>query len=422
VEKDDGDDEKAHAGVLIEERFVDLVDALLEYVSGPHEELSAAAIDQLVILSRFLADERYELPTLRRRASAVGAPAPEHSGSPSGDRDESNRELELWWPILLGLSRSVGDSRTSIRLKSLACLFDIINRHFLPSAEDNEDTRDNVEASAPRDPMHGDLQTLQLVFRGVLTPILENAESDANASAIPPVPEGFVRFITKPPLPPSPDVHQTSWLDTTFDPFMDGCVSIYMHSIDVFENDMLVEEVFALLNSCLLSDSGVLAVRGLHRLQGLVAKGLDDGTITDDTYATACHMLRRCLLVRGLTTSVLKGGPTSPPGGGQGATGDIKNSEAVSEFVDEETFFADRRYIGSFATEVIESILKNENALDLRWRLFLIKGLGRAVKEWELAADLLESHSPTSGTTSKDRHGPYVSDLNLCFDLVCSLR
>ena len=429
VEKNDCDEEKAHAGVLIAERFVDLVDALLQYVSGPHEELSASAIEQLVTLSSFLANERYALPTLRRRASFVGASAPERSESPSGDNDESNRELELWWPILLGLSRSVGDSRTPVRLKSLACLFDIINGHFLPSSEGNqEETTDNVKASAPRAPRHGDLQTLQLIFRGVLTPIVENAESDANVSANPPVPECFVRFITMPPLPPPLSaMQQRSWLETTFDPFMDGCINVYMHSIDAFKDDRLIEEVFALLNSCLLSDSGVLAVRGLHRLQGLVTKGLNDETISDDTYATACHMLRRCLLVRGLTSSVIKRGPSLPSGGEQSPAGDIKKvedarrnaSEAIAELVADEEHFADRRYIALFATEVIESLLENEKAVDLRWRLFLIKGLGRAVKEWELASDLLEKHSPAHGTTSK--HGPYVSDLTLCFGFVCYL-
>ena len=297
---------------------------------------------------------------------------------------------------MLGLSRSVGDVRAAVRRKGLACLFDVINRHFLPSSECEEGKApDLVEASVSRNPRHGDLQTLQLIFRGVLTPILDNAESDTDMSANPPVPPGFVRFITKPPLPPSLDAVQTSWLDTTFDPFMDGCVSVCMRSIETFKDDTLVEEVFALLNSCLLSDSGVLAVRGLQRLQKLVTNGFEDETITDDTYATACHMLRRCLLVRGLTTSVLKRAPASQDEiFTSEEDGNSKVSEAVMEFMAEEELFADRRYIGSNATGVIESLL---NGLDLRWRLFLVKGLGHAVKEWELAADLFESHMSANG-------------------------
>jgi hypothetical protein len=248
------------------------------------------------------------------------------------------------------------------------------------------------------------MQTLQLIFRGVLTPILDNAESDTYLSSNPPIPPGFTRFITKAPLPPSLDAVQTSWLETTFDPFMDGCIAVCMNSIEIFKDDMLIEEVFALLNSCLLSDSGVLAVRGLRRLQGLITNVLDEETITDDTYATTCHMLRRCLLVRGLNATVLKSGSSSSPTAGE-KTGRQMASEAVTEFISEESFFGDRRYIASNAIEVIETLLSSERALDLRWRLFLVKGLGRAVKEWELAGDLLDSQAPFNGEGIR---GPYV--------------
>jgi hypothetical protein len=405
-------EEKSHAGVLVEERFVDLVDALLMYVSGPHEEMSAVAIDHLVTLSCFLADDKFALPVVRRCSIGGSSVAPT---SAENAETESNRELALWWPILLGLSRSVGEPRKCIRLKSLESLFGIINRHFLPATTSDEERTENLEASVSRNPRHGDLQTLQIIFRGVLTPILENAESDSGLSANPPVPEGFVRFFTKPPLPPDPDVEQTSWLATTFQPFMDSCVAVCMRPIEAFKDETLIEEVFAILNSCLLSDSGVLAVRGLRRMQQFLSDDLDETAITDDTYATACHMLRRCLLVRGLTTSVLKRTATSSSTDGkeQASAGENEKtqedrtevsevSEAVTEFVADEELFADRRYIGSNATMVIGAMLDEEEKLGLRWYFFLTKGLGRGIKEWELAAEVLDAHA----STERGRHGP----------------
>ena len=419
TDKEGGDeDEKTQAGLLIAERFVDLVDSLMMYVTGPHEDISAAAIDQLVALSSFLADEKYALPVIRRRPSALGSSPPDTAEATFDSTDDNNRELELWWPILLGLSRTVGDKRSAVRRKSLMALFDIINGHFLPQQKSDEDkTEGAIEGSGSFNPRHGDMQTVQLIFRGVLTPILDNAESDTEVNSNPPIPPGFTRFITKAPLPPSLDAVQTSWLETTFDPFMDGCIAVCMNSIEIFKDDMLIEEVFALLNSCLLSDSGVLAVRGLRRLQELVTNVLDEETITDDTYATTCHMLRRCLLVRGLNATVLKSGSSSPPTGAK--TDRQVASEAVTEFISEESFFGDRRYIGSNAIEVIETLLNSERALDLRWRLFLVKGLGRAVKEWELAGDLLDSQVPFS---DEDVRGPYVGRcvLFLLFSLCTS--
>jgi hypothetical protein len=402
-------EEKSHAGVLVEERFVDLVDALLMYVSGPHEEISAVAIDHLVTLSSFLADDKFALPVVRRRSIAGGSISPI---SADIAETESNRELALWWPILLGLSQSVGESRKSVRLKSLESLFGIINRHFLPAPTSEEERTISLEASVSRNPRHGDLQTLQLIFRGVLTPILENAESDSELSANPPIPEGFVRFFTKPPLPAEPDVEHTSWLKTTFPPFMDGCVAVCMRSIEAFKDETLIEEVFAILNSCLLSDSGILAVSGLRRMQQFLSKELDENAKTDDTYATACHMLRRCLLVRGLTSSVLKRTSTSslPAGKQQASSGEKEEthedrreeSGAVTEFVADEELFADRRYIGSNATMVIGTLLDEEQNLGLRWYFFLTKGLGRGIKEWELAAEVLDAHT----TIERNRHGP----------------
>ena len=93
VEKDNFDESKTRPGILIGERFVDLVDSLLNYVSGPHEELSVAAIEHLVTLSSFLADKNYDLPVVRRRPSAVGSSAPEHADSSSC---EQMKAVESW--------------------------------------------------------------------------------------------------------------------------------------------------------------------------------------------------------------------------------------------------------------------------------------------------------------------------------------
>jgi brefeldin A-inhibited guanine nucleotide-exchange protein len=167
VEKDAGGVDKPRAGNLLAERFVDLVDALLMYVSGPHEEMSLVSIDHLVTLATFLADESFALPLAGRRATHLAKAA--SAGEASEGTDD---ELELWWPILLGISRSMGDPRKQVRLKSMITLLGIINEHFFPE--------ENSVAEDGEAPKHGDMQTLQLIFRGILTPILEHADSDAH--------------------------------------------------------------------------------------------------------------------------------------------------------------------------------------------------------------------------------------------------
>lgn len=378
IEKDQGGVDKPTAGVLLAERFVDLVDALLMYVAGPHEAMSLVSVDHLVTLSTFLADESFAMPLIRRRS---------HTGAVSSDGSAENKELELWWPILLGLSRSVGDPREQVRLKCLVTLLGVINAHFFPS----EDSR------------RGDVQTLQLIFRGILNPVLAHAEMDAELGPAPPLPEDFERFTTKGPAPIPKEQRNSTWLETTFEHFMDGCIAMCMRSLETFSDDTLVEEVFAMLNSCLQSDSGALAVRGLRRLQLFVTEDLQEPMVTDDTWATVCHMLRRCLAVRGLPQSPpevhangSRNGDDAPQEASDGKepTATILQEDIV-EFVAEERVLADRRYIGSNATLIIGNLLSDQKSSDiigLRWRVFLTAGLGRAVMEWEEAGALLAAN------------------------------
>jgi brefeldin A-inhibited guanine nucleotide-exchange protein len=388
VEKDVNGIDKPRAGVLLAERFVDLVDSLFMYVSGPHEGMSLVAIDHLVTLTTFLADESFALPLVKKRPTHRTTNASQGS---SNDEENTDSELELWWPILLGLSRSVGDSRKQVRLKTMVTLLAIINEHFFPK---------QPESASPQ----LQLQTLRLIFRGVLTPVLEHADSDVHLGPSPALPDDFERFATKPPLPLTKDKRNLTWLETTFEHFMDGCIALCMRSIETFNDDALVEEIFAMLNSCTLSDSGGLAVRGLRRLHQFVTKDLDSSMVNDNTWATVCHMLRRCLSVRGLPpwegTSLHANGTGNPPldekASEPKASAFEVHEEAIREFVAEEQIMQDRRYIGGNVAMIIGSLLsieENSDSMGLRWRVFLTSGLGRGVMEWETAGTILADHS-----------------------------
>jgi brefeldin A-inhibited guanine nucleotide-exchange protein len=391
VEKGEDGINKPRASFLLGERFIDLIDALLKYVSGPHEELSLASVDHLVTLSSFLSEKTFALELVKRRSSSAQSISPK-----VGDDSSENLELELWWPILLGLSRSIEDQRKGVRLKCLVTLFGIVNQHFFPSEADASNSEGTT--TDPASPS-GDLQTVQLIFRGILTPVLEFAEISVGRGASPPLPEDFDRFPETPKQnktrPTDGRGESTSWLDTTFDHFMDGCVSLCLHSIDTLKSDSLVEEVFAMLNNCLLSESGSLAVRGIRRLEQFLTSDLNPSMITDDTWATSSHMLRRCLFVRGLpkfstSSDKLDGATGLDPERGE----DFE--ESVLEFVREDSFLLDRRYVGSTATMVIGSLLLSDrfsSALGLRWRLFLITGLARAIREWERAEGIIASQA-----------------------------
>lgn len=379
---------------LLSEYFVDLVNTLLLFISGPRQDLSSKSIDKLVQLSDILAEGKVPLSSTRRKAPSSPV------NLPGGDVEASGNELELWWPMLLGLSQTMGDPRPEVRVKGLGTLFNIINKHFIPtSSRDAKDRSDNAS------PQHGDLQTLQLIFRGILVPALEFEEIDGNStSGFAPelLPPKFVHFITVPAVPDlsGEGKGKPEWINTTFEHLMDGCISICLRSLDAFNSDSLVEEVLAMLNSCLLSDSGHLAVKGLRRLQQFVSKDMELKNITDDTWATVSHMLFRVLSIRGLPPSTI---PEV-----EGATEEQKEEmkqdhiEMMNEFIREQRFFSNRRYIGCNAAMVIGYLLTDESIVEsmgIHWYIFLTTGLGKGIRDWERAADIMDSKTPRPDST-----------------------
>ena len=379
---------------LLSEHFVDLVSALLLFVSGPRQDLSSKAIDSLLQLSNLLADGKVPLRSSHRRKSPLASVG----GGIVAPETGSSNELELWWPMLLGLSQTMGDRRSEVRVKGLTTLLTVINKHFLtPSTSSSEE--DNESS-----PKNGDMQTLQLIYRGILIPALEFEEIDGNStSGFAPelLPNKFVHYIT---LPPEPNFSSSSktdqWINTTFEYLIDGCISICIRSLETFGSDALIEEVLAMLNSCLLSDSGHLAVKGLRRLQQFITTELKLRDISDDTWATVAHMLVRVLSVRGL--------PSSSAPNLEGLSEDQKkevlaeHNEAMNEFIREQNFFSNRRYIGCNGAMVIGALLKNDSivqSMGVRWQVFLISGLGQGIRDWERAAEIMKSKDGISDGT-----------------------
>ena len=101
--------------------------------------------------------------------------------------------------------------------------------------------------------------------------MLEFAEIEPKSAPLS-LPEDFERFLTdsrnsKPTEEEGAGgTNDPGWLETTFNPFMDACVSLCLRSTNTFNDDALVEEIFPILNICLLSDSGALSTLGRARL------------------------------------------------------------------------------------------------------------------------------------------------------------
>lgn len=215
------------------------------------------------------------------------------------------------------------------------------------------------------------------------------------------LPEGFFRYMTKASTSLVSGKMQDSggrkdriennlirgktWLDTTFDHLIDGCIALALKSIEIYKDDTLVEEVLAMFNNCLISDSGFLAVRGLKRLHQFVTGDLCEEGVKSDTWTALCHMLQQCLTVRGL------------PRNSEAVSISKKQEdvETINEFVREEDILGDRRYIGSNAAMVVGSLLTDQQyirSMGTHWYLFLISGLGMGIRQWDIAAAIIGRH------------------------------
>ena len=381
--------ENTHSGVLLTEYFVETVNALLMMNGSPHSEISILAVDYLVLLSDALA---------KGTISPVHAKRKHQSSTnitfETKKDDETMQSLELWWPILLGLSTSVGDVRLEVRSKSLEVLFELINNHFFPSDPINKAT--------------STWETIQLIFRGILNSIIEFGESATHDGPTASLPTDFDRInnISNDDkvlqASSNDDSRNLSWLETTFDPFMDACMTLCLRSLKDDTESVLVEEIFALLNSCLLSDSGALVVRGIQRLEQFVTSDLNPTTLSDDVWATVSHMLQRCLVVRGLPKKHV---PAEGASDEQVKEMEMEYAESIREFITEDGFLLNRRFIGIVATTTIGSLLCSERfSIGLRWRLFLIKWLYRGIREWDSAAEILLSDTKLQPTLTSHPH------------------
>ena len=78
-----------------------------------------------------------------------------------------------------------------------------------------------------------------------------------------------------------------------------------------------------------------------------------------------------------------------------------EHNESMNEFIREQHFFSNRRYIGCNGAMVIGSLLNNGTivkSMGLRWQIYLISGLVQGIRDWERAAAIIDSKvGPTDG-------------------------
>uniref|UniRef100_A0A7S1B9D9 SEC7 domain-containing protein n=1 Tax=Corethron hystrix TaxID=216773 RepID=A0A7S1B9D9_9STRA len=338
-----------HMGHLLTQYVVGLGNALVGYTGCASEELSLATLDQLMVLCEVLGKTLAEV-------------AKEGEGEEGG---QSGLEVETWWPILLGISQRVGDERCNVRQKALGVLIELIGTNFT----EEEDQ----------------LQILQLIFRGILVPVLDNAEmeeeGEVNIRSL--LPLNFTSFVPPPPTNATSRPNEMDWLHTTFDPFLDGCIRLSIKTMSKYGDGAMMDELLTLLNHCILSQSDTVAVKGLHRLQVMLVDNLKVGELGDKTWKTINHMLRRC---------VLESSPNKIRRRNNSAT----EEDRLQDLLENEHGRQGRPVVSCAVIEVTGQLLKNKLCVDSMGKdmfLAFMQGLSVAVGHWDNAMEFSTNSS-----------------------------
>lgn len=240
--------------------FVDLVNCLLSFAEGLHMHISLAAITHLQKAASLLAEGQVTYKMAAQRQGSFGvsdvtsppplpvvALTPGVNGdlaSPSGGGvflignnggSSGESQLQLWWPLLVGLSARVADSRLPARTSALEALMNTLRQH-------------------------GDLfsfQTWKLIFRGVLFPMLESARTDCT-------PQVISEF---PAQNPVMEVRDDSWILTTTETVLRAYIEILRQFWS--STRALLPEVLAVFSDCICQHEretlARIAIRVLHQ-------------------------------------------------------------------------------------------------------------------------------------------------------------
>lgn len=262
---------------------VELTSALLMFAGSNKRNAqdSIKAVEGVMRIAGWLAEDKNRG---RPRRKSSGAASTNGSGSNglafAAVGGEEGEVLELWWPVLLGLSRLVGDSRDEVRVCALTSLVAVIDRNF-------------YDTSVVEDP----LGVLKLVFSGVLLPMFEHAKEDADGGSgggIVELPQDLVRFMGGGPSGGAVSGASASWLTTSYDMCVDACICLFVKASETFGEGALSDQMFNVFFHTVDGNFPPLAVRTLHRLVLFVLEDMG-GQLKEDEWDSLGKVLASCL-------------------------------------------------------------------------------------------------------------------------------
>ena len=267
--------------------FVELMNCLVAFVSGVHTYLSLSALAHLSKCADLLAQGVVE-PALESQnvsSDALGI-SWEKSKQITDQIGEDASVFRLWWPLLLGLSTRVADSRLQVRNKALEVLVYVLKSHGHLFSQ----------------------QTWGVIFKGVLLPMIDSAKTDFTKqpeSVWPTVTRLVAQYLSLPfaSLPskmqenPDPSVDPFSWIATSAANVLRTCSELFCRFKSKGLTSFLLTDLLNAIEGCICQEVESLARIGLRALSNLVVALGDTDTmsISQQEADLICERLCGCL-------------------------------------------------------------------------------------------------------------------------------
>ncbi len=254
-----------HFNLLIFD-FVELMNCLVSFVAGIHTTLSLAALLHLSKCADHLAMGAVQPALDAQNLSSDSLGISWENSKPAdvnSSEDVASHVFRLWWPLLLGLATSVSDHRVEVRNRALQVLQNVLQ-------------------------VHGELftvQTWEVIFRGVLLPMIDSAKTDLTLQ-----PQS-----AWPAQHPLASRDPTSWIATTAADALDVCVKLFHHFRPMGLTVILLHDILNMLESCISQDVESLSLMGLKALSEFTLLYETD-TMDSATRNFICDRLCSCLL------------------------------------------------------------------------------------------------------------------------------
>jgi hypothetical protein len=140
--------------------------------------------------------------------------------------------FRLWWPLLLGLSTSVADNRSVVRINALETLRGILNKYV------------NLFSA----------QTWAVIFKGVLFPIVDTAKSDEVDGSSK---QGW-------------QSDKKNWIQTMAFNALSMCADLYLKLKDHDKVIPLLPDLLAMLEDCILQNNSILVTIAINVYRDLI--------------------------------------------------------------------------------------------------------------------------------------------------------